>query len=458
MRANISLSGVCRGLMSLSTKCGLLSLVAFCAFSCSERNIPIITPEGQGVTNARAVNTTIVYECNERLFADSAAFQTIEAYIPTLEQMGVNVLWLMPIHPIGQDAKAIGSPYCVRDYRAVNPDFGTLDDLKHLVHTAHNHGMRVVLDWIANHTSWDNPWTTAHPDWYEGPSTADETYWADVTFLNYSVQAVQDTMKECMLYWVREADIDGFRCDYAGGVPLSWWKEVNDAVLALKPNAFLLAETSDARHFDAEFQMLYSWSYLYAIEDIYSGSGSLSALLSAHNAEYNATPNNKERLRYITTHDETAEKAPASIYRDAKGELSAFCLAAFMGGVPMIYSSQELGNLNAINFFNYNIMDFAAPNATRDALTKILTIYREAEKLRGGTQLISSLAARVPYVEFTLGDEALLVICNAANSEQKVKLPMRYEGIAVTNMLTDETTTLGAVTTLQPHEYRIYKK
>ena len=435
-----------------------MAVVMLCVTSCQPQNVPIITPEGEGEAIARPANTTVVYECNERLFAKTDAFKTIEAYVPELERMGVNVLWLMPIHPIGQDTKAIGSPYCVRDYKGINPDFGTMADLKHLVATAHDHNMRVVLDWIANHTSWDNTWTTTHPDWYEGPSTGDEQHWADVTFLNYNLQAVRDTMKECMLYWVREADIDGFRCDYAGGVPLDWWKEVNEAVLALKPNAFLLAETSDARHFDAGFQMLYSWSYLYAIEDIYSGKGSLSNLLSAHNSEYNSTPADKQRLRYITTHDETAEKAPASIYRDAQGELSAFCLAAFMGGVPMIYSSQELGNLNTINFFEYNIMDFAAQNSTRDALAWILKIYRDTEALRGGTQLVSSLAARVPYVEYTRDNQALLVICNAANTEQQVKLPMRYEGIEMTDLLTDKTTTLEAVTTLQPHEYRIYKK
>lgn len=424
---------------------------------CEPAEVPLIDPDGQaGITREAPAN--VVYECNERLFANKDAFKTIEAYVPELERMGVDVLWLMPVHPRSTDPKAIGSPYCVQDYRRVDPLFGSMDDLRHLVNTCHEHHMRVILDWIANHTGWDNAWVTRHPEWYEGPSSADEQSWADVTFLNYNLAAVRDTMKECMLYWVREADIDGFRCDYAAGVPLDWWAEVNSAVRELKPDAFLLAETSDTRHYEAGFDYLYSWSYLYALEDLYSGKGTLAALISAGRSEYNATPGNKERLRYITTHDETAAKAPASIYRDAAGELSAFCLTAFVGGVPMIYSSQEIGYVNSINFFDYNILDFAAPNATRDALAAILRVWKDTRALRAGEQIIGSLAERVPYVEYTKDDDALLVICNATNSEQLVRMPIRYEGLEMTDRLNDKKITLGAVTTLQPREYRIYQK
>lgn len=441
---------------TLNTALVALSIMLLGFAACTPREVPIIVPEGQ--ETARPANTTIVYECNERLFADTLAFQAIEAYVPQLKAMGVNVLWLMPIHPIGEDSHAIGSPYCIRDFCGIHERFGSMADLKHLVATCHQNDMRVVLDWIANHTAWDNAWVTRHPEWYEGPSTADEQSWADVTFLNYSIQAVRDTMAECMLYWVREADVDGFRCDYAAGVPLDWWKHVCDTILTLKPNAFLLAETSDTRHFDAGFQVLYSWNYLYAIEDFFSGKGAFSSLLSAHNAEFNSTPAAKQRLRYITTHDETAEKAPASFYRSAEGELSAYCLTAFMGGVPMIYSSQELGNLNTISFFQFNLMDFQSDNAVRNSLATINRVYQQTAHLRGSTPLIASLSSKVPYVEYTRDGESLLVICSASASEQEVRLPMRYEGLPVTDMLTGASVTLGSVLTLQPYEYRIFKK
>lgn len=437
------ISSFCTGLL-------LLTLAG-----CTPREVPVIDNDAQA---ARPATNMVVYECNERLFAETDAFKAIEAYVPELKRMGVDVLWLMPIHPRGADAKAIGSPYCVQNYRTVDPAFGTIDDLKHLVQTCHNNNIRVILDWIANHTSWDNPWVTAHPDWYEGPSTADEKFWADVTFLNYDLPAVRDTMKQCMLYWVNQADIDGFRCDYAGGVPLDWWKEVNEAIVAIKPNAFLLAETSDTRHFDAGFQLLYSWNYLYAIEDFFSGAGALSGLISASQSEYNATPVGKERLRYITTHDESNEKSPASVYRDAAGMLSAFCLTAFMGGVPMIYSSQEIGHTASIDFFHYNVLDFASANTTRDAMAKLMAIYHDTHDLRAVQPQVGSLAQRVAYVEYVAGEQALLVICNASNDAEEVRLPMRYEGLQMTNLISGEKVTLPAVTKLLPHEYRIYRK
>ena len=430
-----------------------VSAVALTSCEQSPRVVPPVEPE-KTVVDA---NRTVIYECNERLFAETEAFKAIEAYVPALADMGVNVLWLMPIHPIGEDSKAVGSPYCIRDFKAINPAFGTMEDLRSLVATAHQNGMKVMLDWIANHTSWDNRWVTDHPDWYQGPSTADEKFWEDVTFLNYDMPALCDTMKACMLYWVDEADIDGFRCDYADGAPMDFWQSVITDIRSRKSDALMLAETSDARHYSVGFDLLYSWSYLTAIEGLYSGASTFGALLSAHTSEYNATPEGKERMRYITTHDESAKTAPANIFRTPQGELSAFCLTAFLAGVPMIYSSQELGNMSAINFFNYNIMDFKADNETRTAMKNLLKAYRETAHLRGGKQITGSLNAKVPYIQYTDETESMIVICNTANSEQEVKLPMAHQGHTVTDLLSGETLTLGTTATLAPYEYRIYK-
>ena len=433
----------------------LCTLSVCTLLSCQpEYNVLPPVEEEKPVTDA---NQMVIYECNERLFAETDAFKAIEEYVPTLAQMGVNVLWLMPVHPRGADSKAVGSPYCVKDYTAIEPAFGTMADLKRLVNTAHQNGMRVILDWIANHTSWDNRWVTAHPEWYQPAQTADEKQWADVTFLDYSRQAVRDTMKACLLYWVNQAGIDGYRCDYATGVPLDFWSEAVGAIRAVKSDALMLAETSDTRHYDAGFDLLYSWDFLYAIEGLYSGSGTFGSLLSANTSEYNSTPEDKERMRYVTTHDESATKAPGSFYRTAQGELSAFCLTAFMAGVPMIYSSQELGNMNTINFFNYNLMDFRSENATRTAIIAIMSAYHATAHLRGGKRLTGSLNSKVPYIQYTDEKESLLVICNTANSEQEVKYPMAHQGHEVTDLLTGEKLTLGTTTTLAPYEYRIYK-
>lgn len=434
----------------------VLSTLSLCIFTACQPEYSVLppVPEQKPITDA---NQMVIYECNERLFAEAEAFKAIEAYIPTLVDMGVNVLWLMPIHPIGADSKAVGSPYCVKDYTAINPAFGTMDDLKHLVNTAHEHQMRVMLDWIANHTSWDNRWVTAHPDWYQPAQTADEKQWADVTFLNYDMQVVCDTMQACMLYWVNEAGIDGFRCDYAQGVPLSFWKSTISAIRAKKSDALMLAETSDVAHYDAGFDLLYSWSYMYAVEGLYSGSGTFGSLLSAHTSEYNSTPEDKDRMRYVTTHDESATAGPGTFYHSPQGELSAFCLTAFLSGVPMIYSSQELGNMNAINFFNYNIMDFKAENDTRTALKQLMKVYHETAHLRGGSRITGSLNTKVHYIEYSDEQETMIVICNTSGKKQDVKLPMKHQGHEVSDLLTGASVSLETIITLAPYEYKIYK-
>ena len=434
----------------------VLSTLFLCIFTACQPEYSVLppVPEQKPITDA---NQMVIYECNERLFAETEAFKTIEAYIPTLVDMGVNVLWLMPIHPIGADSKAVGSPYCVKDYTAINPAFGTMDDLKHLVNTAHEHQMRVMLDWIANHTSWDNRWVTAHPDWYQPAQTADEKQRADVTFLNYDMQVVCDTMQACMLYWVNEAGIDGFRCDYAQGVPLSFWKSTISAIRAKKSDALMLAETSDVAHYDAGFDLLYSWSYMYAVEGLYSGSGTFGSLLSAHTSEYNSTPEDKDRMRYVTTHDESATAGPGTFYHSPQGELSAFCLTAFLSGVPMIYSSQELGNMNAINFFNYNIMDFKAENDTRTALKQLMKVYHETAHLRGGSRITGSLNTKVHYIEYSDEQETMIVICNTSGKKQDAKLPMKHQGHEMSDLLTGASVSLETIITLAPYEYKIYK-
>ena len=402
----------------------------------------------------------VVYECNERLFAQTKAFQSIESYVDELAQMQVNVLWLMPIHPIGTK-NAVGSPYCVKNYRTINPAFGTMDDLKSLVHTCHSKQIRVILDFVANHTSWDHPWVTAHPDWYQEAQTSDEKMWNDVTFLDYSKQEVCDSMTACMVYWIDEADIDGFRCDYAHGVPNTFWQQAITAIRKAKPDAFLLAETQNAGLYTAGFDLLYSWNYLTAIENLYSGKSSVQSLLSTSNSEFRNTPEGKERLRYVTTHDECSEKAPKDIFKTAQGELSAFCLTIFLGGVPMIYSSQEIGYMEKINFFNYKILSFAKPAGpqveARQAYEQLMKAYQDTRTLRKGTKTAGDLDQRVPYVEYVLGERRLLVVCNAVNEAKTVNLPAAYQNAKVSDKKSGETVTLSSTLSLSAYDYKIYQ-
>ena len=251
----------------------LLPVLVLSAVSC--RNAEPVEPPADSLPKA---NTTVVYECNERLFARQKAFNAIRSYLPVLEQMQVNVLWLMPIHPRGT-VNAVGSPYCVKDYYAIDPAFGTMADLKALVDDCHSRDMKVILDWVANHTAWDNQWYINHPDWYTSPK-GEEINWKDIAPLDYGVTDVQQAMREAMVYWVREADIDGFRCDYAEGVPNTFWTEAITAIREVKPEAIMLAEASKVSLYRSGFDWMYSWNYLGAVQKLFRDQGDLSNLFA----------------------------------------------------------------------------------------------------------------------------------------------------------------------------------
>lgn len=405
---------------------------------------PTPTPE--------VANTHVVYECNERLFARQEAFRVIEQYVPALQAMGVDVLWLMPIHPRGT-VKSVGSPYCVQDYYAIDPAFGTMEDLRSLVGTCHSLGMRVLLDWVANHTAWDNPWYVEHPEWYTTP-TAEETGWKDVCPLDYAQPDVCQAMQEALCYWVREADVDGFRCDYAHGVPPSFWQEAIAGVRSIKPEALFFAETSKTDYYDTGFDWLYSWDYLGAIQSLYEKSLPVSQLLAVNEKEWAQTPAGKDRMRNPTSHDASAEHAPAAFYHSVEGELSASCLTYFLGGIPMIYSSQEIGNTAQLDFFNYHIMDFST-NSTTEAYSRLLHAYQQTAEARAGT-LTDYSTEHVACFEHRQGEKAVLVVVNTTAEKQSITLPMRWQRTMVTDAQTDEPITTPKTLEMEGFAYGVY--
>jgi len=192
-------------------------------------------------------NATL-YQLNTRQFTPEGTFRAAEKQLPRLKALGIDIVWLMPIHPIGEQNRkgSLGSPYSVRDYFGVNPEFGTLDDLKHFVEAAHAQGMYVILDWVANHTAWDNPIRTEHPEWYERDYKGEFRPtpwwdWSDIIDLDYNQRGVREYMTRALKYWVREAGIDGYRCDVAGFVPVDFWNNARRELDAIKP-VFMLAE------------------------------------------------------------------------------------------------------------------------------------------------------------------------------------------------------------------------
>lgn len=428
--------------------------------SCKPKELPVIDdPKPEDSTSVTPqltkANMTVVYECNERLFAQQDAFAEIRNYLPVLQQMQVNVLWLMPIHPRGT-VNSVNSPYCVKDYLAIDPAFGTPADLKALVDDCHARGMKVILDWVANHTAYDNPWYIDHPDWYTTP-VGEETNWKDVAPLNFTKTEVQQAMQDAMLFWVREADIDGFRCDYAEGVPNAFWSAAIAAIRQQKSDAILLAEASDTSLYQAGFDWLYSWSYLGAVQSVFRNGRGLKNLFDTADKEYRTTPAGKQRLRYVTTHDASSEEAPSTYYRTAQGELAACCLTFFLGGVPMIYSSQETGDLDKLNFFNYNIKSFSADNSTTKAYIALMKAYVAAAEARYG-ELTNHSTDEVAMFSRKQDKREVLVIVNTTATEQSITLPMAWQREECTDQLTGEKVYAPKSATLKAYEYRVYSR
>ncbi len=298
----------------------------------------------------------VIYQINTRQFTPEGTFAAAQRELPRLKDLGVDILWLMPIHPIGEKNRkgTLGSPYSVRDYRAVNPEFGTLEDFKAFVDAAHAEGFRVIIDWVANHSAWDNALATDHPDWYERDWKGEFhptpwTDWADIIDFDYSQPGLRTYMMDSMLFWVRDIGIDGFRCDVAGFVPTEFWEETRRQLDAVKP-VFLLAEWEDRDLHRTAFDASYAWTWKDAARDIAQGRSDASRMTGFLQHHLSAWPDGAIRMFYTENHDQNAwEGTPTEFYGEA---LPTFMTLQFlMDGIPVIHNGQEAGNEKRLAFF-----------------------------------------------------------------------------------------------------------
>ena len=226
----------------------------------------------------------MIYQVNQRQLTPEGTFRAAERHLPRIRDLGADIVWLMPVNPIGEVNRkgSLGSPYAVRDYLAVNPEFGDLADLRHFVDTAHDLGLHVILDWVANHTAWDNHLVESHPEWYARDWKGDFRPtpwwdWDDIIDLDYGHEALREYMADAMCFWVREADVDGFRCDVAGHVPVDFWEQVRRDLEEIKP-VFMLAEWETRDLHRRAFDATYAWSWNSALHEIASGRANLEPL------------------------------------------------------------------------------------------------------------------------------------------------------------------------------------
>ena len=313
-------------------------------------------------------NATI-YEIFVRQFTPEGTFRAAEKQLPRLKALNVDILWLMPINPIGEKNRkgSIGSPYSVKDYFAVNPDLGTLDDLKHFVAAAHALGLHVIVDWVPNHTAWDNPLAALHPDWYQHDAKGDFRPtpwfdWSDIINLDYRSPGLRKYMTDAMKYWGKEADIDGYRCDVAGFVPVDFWNNVRRELDAIKP-VFMLAEW-ETRDLHAEaFDMTYAWSWYDTMVNIAKGKADAGALFGFYAWDEGFFPPGCIRMNFVSNHDKNSwEGTEFEQFGDALP--AAIVLSVVGNGMPLLYNGQEAGNTKRLKLFEKDPIEWREhPNA-----------------------------------------------------------------------------------------------
>lgn len=411
-----------------------------------------------------AVDDIAMYQVNPRVFAPQNSLRAVAGRIDSIQELGVNVVWVMPIYPIGIE-KGKNSPYCISNYTAVAPEFGTIDDFKHLVQVCHDHGMGIILDWVANHTAWDHPWVKEHPDWYTHDEKTDTIIhprpwdWLDVADLNYDNRDMRRAMTDAMLFWVKEVGIDGFRCDVADGVPADFWRDaIQELRQAAQPRRIvMLAEGKNVDNFTVGgFDMNYGWDFKDSLVHVFCNSRPASDLLRADSAEYAQLPAGKVKLRFTTNHDHSTELTPVKEFINERGSMAAYVASVFLHGGALIYGSQEVGYPDPINFFHYVAVDWTANPQLYNEYKELIKLYNDHPALRKG-ELEAWPADDALVFEKRLADERFLVVVNVRNRPVVADIPSTWAGMKVEDEITGRNLKLGQTLNLAAYEYLIFE-
>lgn len=306
-------------------------------------------------------NATI-YEVNIRQFTEEGTFNSFAEHLPRLKEMGVDILWLMPIHPIGELNRkgTLGSYYSVKDFKKVNPEFGTFDDFKSLVYKAHELGMYVIIDWVANHAAWDNNLVETNPEFFTKDSLNNFVPpvpdWSDVIDFDYENKELWEYMIGALKFWVEEYNIDGYRCDVAGMVPTEFWNKARKELDAIKP-IFMLAEWESPELHEYAFDMTYAWDLHHLMNDIAKGEKSAADLDDYWKQEKKEYPANAYRMVFTSNHDENSWNGTV-FERMGDAAEAMLILACTVEGMPLVYSGQEAGMNKRLDFFEKDLIEW----------------------------------------------------------------------------------------------------
>lgn len=392
-------------------------------------------------------NATI-YEVNVRQFTPEGTFKAFESHLPRLKAMGIDIIWLMPIHPIGEKNRKgeMGSYYAVKDYLAVNPEFGTMEEFKGLVKKIHDMDMHIILDWVANHSAWDNPLTVEHPEWYtktlEGEFQPTPWYdWDDIIDFDYEQPGLRKYMTEALKYWVKEADVDGYRCDVAGFIPIDFWENARKELDQIKP-VFMLAEWESRDLHKKAFDMTYAWSMWDKIKGIAVDGKPVSGLFEYMAHDVSFYPKNAYRMTYTENHDLNSWSGNQYLnFGDALEASMVFCTV--VNGMPLVYSGQEAGLDKSLRFFDKDTIEWKE-HRNADIYTKLFALKHANQALwngKWGGEMVKvyndKLNQVVSFYREKNGQKVLPVI-NFSNQKVDVILQTKHIKDLYTNYFTNE--------------------
>ena len=406
-------------------------------------------------------NGTNIYEVNVRQYTKEGTLKAFIEHIPRLHHMGVEILWLMPITPISVEKRqgTWGSYYAASSYTDIDPNYGTPDDFHLLIKTAHYYGMKVIIDWVANHTGYDHQWTVKYPTWYrkdaEGKFT--ELYgWVDVIDLNYEIPELREGMIQAMKHWITEFDIDGFRCDMARTVPVDFWVEARGRCDALKP-LFWLAECEILDYHEA-FDLTYGWEAMRGIDAYMKEEKTLAEIISILNV-YSRYPIGSRKLLFTSNHDENSDHGTEY----EKYGVAALAVAVFTctwPGIPLIYSGQEKPNMKRLAFFEKDFIDWEGPVDLDSFYTTLLTIRKKNKALQESASVIILPSHHPDVLVYLCRRQAdrILVLINF--SKQDAQFHFNHPAVAANykNLFTGEEITIPREKSFhfQPGEYAVY--
>ncbi len=425
-----------------------------------EQYVEIILPEW-------AKNAT-VYELNIRQFSEEGSFRAVERELPRLKEMGIDIIWLMPVHPIGKLHRkgTLGSYYSVKDYFGINPEFGTEEDFRCLIKAIHEAGMYVIIDWVANHTSWDNAMVEDHPEWYRKSrkDTFQSTRWRDyddIIELDYSHPELRKYMTEALKFWIREYDLDGYRCDIASFVPIDFWENVREELDAIKP-VFMLAEAEDRELHRKAFDATYNWTLWNVLHQLALNERSVKILTEAYLAEHvSIFPKAGIRLNFIDNHDKNSwEGDQYSNFGKALNTATVFTV--MMDGMPLVYSGQESGLDRSLEFFEKDPIDWKSYQ-NQPLYTTLFNLKHKNKALWNGkyggemVRIINDkMDAVISFVREKEGDKVLTFI-NLSNKPVTVQFDTSFDTGMYTNLFTEREQKVPdtMIMTMEPWEYMI---